>query len=96
VQGANKANSLGQPEKLSVAEHKFGTGHNIKLGNASILDIALGYMDQLIQETTETRLRHRHFNKGRGFNPSWSWYSVTNTKRSTATNQSGDRTKTNI
>lgn len=78
MQGANKANSLGQPEKLSVVEHKFGICHNIKLGTTSILDITLGYMDYLIRETTETRLHHRHFNKGRGFNPIQSWYSVAN------------------
>jgi hypothetical protein len=39
---------LGQSDKLLVAQHKFGTGHNMEYGNTSILDIALGYMDCLI------------------------------------------------
>jgi hypothetical protein len=52
---------LGHPEKLSVAQHKFGTGHNF--GNTSILDVALGYMDHLIQEVIKIGLHHRNFNR---------------------------------
>jgi hypothetical protein len=85
---------LGQPEKLSVAQHKFGIGHNTEFGSTSILDITLGYMDCLLQEATEIWVHHINFNRGRGCNLSQSWYPV---KRSsgTATNQSEDRTKTN-
>jgi hypothetical protein len=67
---------LGQPKKLSVEQHKFGTGHNMELGITSILDIALGYMDHLI-EATEIWLHHRNSDRDRGFNVSQSWYSVT-------------------
>jgi hypothetical protein len=56
---------LGQPEKLSVAQHKFGTGHNMELGNTSILDTALGYMDYLI-EAIDIWLHHRNMG-GQGF-----------------------------
>jgi hypothetical protein len=61
-----------------VTEYKFGTGHNVKLSNTSILYIVLGYMDHLIQKTTQISPHHRNFNKDTGLNPIWSWYSVTN------------------
>jgi hypothetical protein len=58
---------LGQPEKLSVAEHKFETGHNIKFGNTIILDKAPRYVDHLIKQVTEIRLHPRNFARDRGF-----------------------------
>jgi hypothetical protein len=57
---------LSKPEKLSMAQHKLGTGHNMEFGNTSMMDIALGYMDCLIQEATDIWLHHRNSDRGRG------------------------------
>jgi hypothetical protein len=58
---------LGQPEKSTVAEHRFDTGHNIDFKSISVLDKATGYMDCVIKEATEIRLHPKNFNRDGGF-----------------------------
>jgi hypothetical protein len=56
------------PDKSTVAEHIFGTGHSTDFNSTSIPDKATGYTDHLIKEAMEIRLHLRNFNRDRGFN----------------------------
>jgi hypothetical protein len=65
---------LGQPEKTTVVEHRFKTGHNFDFSSISILDKATEYMDHMIKEAI--KLHSSSFNRDGDFTLSWSWYSV--------------------
>jgi hypothetical protein len=58
---------LGQPENLAMAQHKSEAGHNIKFSH-TILGKALGHMDHLTTEATDTKFHPSNFNKVRSFN----------------------------
>jgi hypothetical protein len=60
---------LEQTENSTVAEHKFETGYSIDFRSTSILDKATRYMDHVIKEATETRLRPRNINRDKGYQP---------------------------
>jgi hypothetical protein len=68
---------LDQPEKTEVAEHSINTGHQIDF-NVSVLDRASGYMDRLVKEVIQIRLKHKNFNKDNGFTLSRAWNPITN------------------
>jgi hypothetical protein len=68
---------LGQPEKSTVAEHRFETGHN-NFSSTSTLGKVTGSMDHIIKEATEIRLHPRNFNSDRSFTLSQFWYTMTN------------------
>lgn len=69
---------MGQPQKSTMAEQRFDTGHNINFKSIYMLDKATGYMDCVIKEATEFRLYPKNFNKGSGFTLSQSSYLVSN------------------
>jgi hypothetical protein len=76
-----------------VAEHRFGTGHNIGFHNTSILDKATGYIDHMLREAVEIRLHPNNFSRDLGFTLNQSWYLVTNMIKKYTDAPSRSRTK---
>jgi hypothetical protein len=67
---------LKQPERSAVAEHSLTTYHHIDFDGASKLGTATRYMDHLVREAIEIRLRPDNFNRYVGFNLSHAWHPI--------------------
>jgi hypothetical protein len=48
---------LNQPKKSVMVESSINTGHQSDFNNISVLDRASGYMDRLVKDAVEMRLR---------------------------------------
>jgi hypothetical protein len=67
---------LDQLEKSVVAEHSINTRHQIDFNIISVLDRASGYMDCLVKEAIQIRLK-QNFSRDNGFTLSWAWNLIT-------------------